>query len=166
MGDMESLGPCGHNWLDFACYAAGALDDEIEARAVEVRAVACATCSDELGGHLDVAGLIYKVVDVAPASVWRPAAVSRATVCRCGALGLHVERHSVRELLVPAALISIRHLEVSTPLAGRARLAQCAPMIDGQRESSLLTRSSQTISWPPYRGWHPEGISTRLVHCP
>ncbi|MDF3049215.1 MAG: hypothetical protein K0R87_853 [Pseudonocardia sp.] len=69
MGDAEIWGPCGHNWLDLACYAAGALDDENEARAVEVQAVACATCLDELGDHLEVAGLIYEAVDAATASV-------------------------------------------------------------------------------------------------
>ena len=53
MSDTEIWGPCGHNWLDFACYAAAALDDKDEARAVEVQAVACATCSDELGDHLE-----------------------------------------------------------------------------------------------------------------
>ena len=62
MSDTEIWGPCGHNWLDFACYAAGVLDDEIEARAVEVQAVACAACSDELGDHLELAGLIYEAV--------------------------------------------------------------------------------------------------------
>jgi hypothetical protein len=30
-----------------------------------VQAVACVTCSDELGDHLEVAGLIYEAVDVA-----------------------------------------------------------------------------------------------------
>ena len=79
MSDTEIWGPCGHNWLDFACYAAGALDDENEARAVEVQAVACATCSDELGDLVEVAGLIYEAVDVAPASGRpAPAAVSWA----------------------------------------------------------------------------------------
>jgi hypothetical protein len=62
MSDAEIWGPCGHNWLDFACYAAGVLDDEIEARTVEVQAVACAACSDELGDHLELAGLIYEAV--------------------------------------------------------------------------------------------------------
>jgi hypothetical protein len=35
--NTEIWGPCGHNSLDFACYAAGVLDDEIEARAVGCR---------------------------------------------------------------------------------------------------------------------------------
>ena len=43
----------------------GALDDENEARAVEAQAVTCAACSDELGDHLEVAGLIYELVKVA-----------------------------------------------------------------------------------------------------
>jgi hypothetical protein len=72
MSDTGIWGPCGHNWLDFACYAAGALDDGKEVRAVEVQAVVCAACSDELGDLVEVAGLIYEAVDVAPASVWRP----------------------------------------------------------------------------------------------
>jgi hypothetical protein len=46
----------------------GALDDENEARAVEVQAVACVACSDELGEHLEVAGLIYEAVDVVTGS--------------------------------------------------------------------------------------------------
>jgi hypothetical protein len=49
----------------------GRLDDEIEVRAVEVQAVACAACLDEVGDHLEVAGLIYEAVDVATASAWR-----------------------------------------------------------------------------------------------
>jgi hypothetical protein len=60
MSDTEICGPCGHSWLEFACHAAGALDDEIEARTVEVQAVACVACSDDLGDHLEVAGLIYE----------------------------------------------------------------------------------------------------------
>ena len=40
----------------------GALDDENEARAVEVQGVVCAACSDELGDHLELAGLIYEAV--------------------------------------------------------------------------------------------------------
>ena len=64
MSDVEIWGRCGHKWLDFACYAAGALDDENDARAVEVQVVACAACSDELGDHLKVGGLIYEAVDV------------------------------------------------------------------------------------------------------
>jgi hypothetical protein len=131
MSNTEIWGPCGHNWLDFACYAGGALDDENEARAVEVQAVACATCSDELGDLVEVAGLIYEGVDVAPASVWRPR--PRPPSCRRGGLGLRGERHRVRELLVSAALISIRHLEVSKPLVGRAWLTPGAPMRNGQR---------------------------------
>jgi hypothetical protein len=67
MSNTEIWGSCGHNWLDFACYAAGALDDEIEARAIEVQAVACAACTDELGDHLEVAGLIHEAVDAATA---------------------------------------------------------------------------------------------------
>jgi hypothetical protein len=66
--DMSDTGiwrPCGHSWLDCACYAVGGLDEEMEARAVEVQAVTCAACSDELGDHLEVAGLIYEAVDVA-----------------------------------------------------------------------------------------------------
>jgi hypothetical protein len=51
---------------------AGALDNEMEARAVEVQAVAYAACSDELGDHVDLAGLIYEAVDAATASAWRP----------------------------------------------------------------------------------------------
>jgi hypothetical protein len=43
-----------------------------EARAVEVQATPCAACSDELGDHLEVAGLIYEAVDVATASDRRP----------------------------------------------------------------------------------------------
>ena len=39
-----------------------ALDDEIETRAVEVQAVACAACSDKLGHHLVVAGLRYEAL--------------------------------------------------------------------------------------------------------
>jgi hypothetical protein len=70
MSDTGIWGPCGHNWLDFACYAAGALDDKNEVRAVEVQAVSCATCSDELGAHLVVAGLIYEAVGIT--SAWRP----------------------------------------------------------------------------------------------
>ena len=65
----EIRGACGHDWLDFTCYAAGVLDDENEARAVEVQAVACAACWDELGGHLVVAGLIYEAVDLMNLSV-------------------------------------------------------------------------------------------------
>jgi hypothetical protein len=72
MSDMEIWGPCGHNWFDFACYAAGALDEGNEARAVEVQAAACAACSNELGYHLEVAGLIYEAVEVATASDGRP----------------------------------------------------------------------------------------------
>jgi hypothetical protein len=57
--------PCGDSWLDFARYAVGALDDEIETRAVEVQAVACAACSDKLGHHLVVAGLSYEALGAA-----------------------------------------------------------------------------------------------------
>jgi hypothetical protein len=39
MSDTEIWGPCGHKWLDFACYAASALDDGNEVRAVEAPAV-------------------------------------------------------------------------------------------------------------------------------
>jgi hypothetical protein len=42
MSDTKIWGPCGHNRLDFACYAAGALNNEIEVRAVEAQVVACA----------------------------------------------------------------------------------------------------------------------------
>jgi hypothetical protein len=38
------------------------LDDGNEVRAVEVQAVVCAACSDELGDHLELAGLIYEAV--------------------------------------------------------------------------------------------------------
>ena len=51
MSDTEIWGPCGHNWLDFACYAAGALDDD-EFRAVDALADACGICLAELGNHL------------------------------------------------------------------------------------------------------------------
>ena len=64
MSDTEIWGPCGHEWINFACYAVGALDDEIEVRAVEMQAAACAACSDELGDDLEVAGLLYEAVDV------------------------------------------------------------------------------------------------------
>jgi len=68
MSDTEIWGPCGHNSLDFAGYAAGALDDGNEVHAVEGQAVACATCSDELGDHLEIARLINGAVDIATAS--------------------------------------------------------------------------------------------------
>ena len=86
ISDVEIWGPCGHNWLDFACYAVGVLDDEVAARAIDVQAVACAACSDELGDYPEVARLIYEAVDIATASVWRPApaAVSRAAVVAFG----------------------------------------------------------------------------------
>jgi hypothetical protein len=38
MSDTEIWGACGHNWLAFACYAARAIEDEIEARAVDAQA--------------------------------------------------------------------------------------------------------------------------------
>jgi hypothetical protein len=68
VSDTKIWGPCGHSWLDFACYAVGALDDEIEVRAVEMQAAACAACSDELGDDLEVAGLLYEAVDVVAGS--------------------------------------------------------------------------------------------------
>jgi hypothetical protein len=72
MSDTEIWGPCGHKWLSFACDAAGALDDEMEAGAVEVQAAVCAACSEELGDHLEVAGLIYEAFDVGRTGRRRP----------------------------------------------------------------------------------------------
>jgi|SRR5918994_3969369 hypothetical protein len=72
MSDTEIWGACGHDWLDIACYAVGAVDDENEARAVDVQAVACAACSDELGDDLEIAGLIYEAVGVATVSARQP----------------------------------------------------------------------------------------------
>jgi hypothetical protein len=58
MSETEIWGPCGHNWVDFACYAVGALDDEIEARAVEALADACGICWAELMDVIRVIALL------------------------------------------------------------------------------------------------------------
>ena len=60
MSDTEIGGPCGHNWLDFACYAVGALDDEIEARAVDALADACGSCWAELTDVMRVVALLHE----------------------------------------------------------------------------------------------------------
>ena len=67
MSDTEIGGPCGHSWLDFACYAVGALDDEIEARAVEEQAAACAICSDELEETITVSAVLSEAAGGAAA---------------------------------------------------------------------------------------------------
>ena len=40
--------PAPANWLDFTCYASGALDDDEEVRAVEAQVATCEICLDEL----------------------------------------------------------------------------------------------------------------------
>jgi len=58
MSDVEIWGPCGHNWLDFAGYAVGALDDDDGFRAVVALADACGICWTELMDVIRVIALL------------------------------------------------------------------------------------------------------------
>jgi hypothetical protein len=60
MSVTKIWGPCGHNWLDFACYA-GALDDDEEIRAVEAQVGTCEICLDELMEAIKFSALLYEV---------------------------------------------------------------------------------------------------------
>jgi hypothetical protein len=54
----EIRGTCGHNWLDFAGYAVGALGDDDEFRAVDALADACDICLAELMDVIRVIALL------------------------------------------------------------------------------------------------------------
>jgi hypothetical protein len=54
----EIRGTCGHNWLDFAGYAVGALGDDDEFGAVDAQADACNICLAELMDVIRVVSLL------------------------------------------------------------------------------------------------------------
>jgi hypothetical protein len=59
MSDTEIWGRCGHEWLDFAAWVTGDLDDR-EERAVEAQFAACDTCWDELDETITVSAVLYE----------------------------------------------------------------------------------------------------------